>query len=207
MKEDRFVKVVTDEKIQKATNKRIDQIKNTNLQLNISLNSFLKQAGKGALIGAVFGVGISSITHYKNYKNGIISFDEYANNILKEGAKSALMGSSIAVINVGVQYSAAILGFGFPVTIPVMIIVGAGLNSIIDPIFKDGKYKEILDKIEITTDVQKGYYDFGVLSLKLFSYQNDLILNSIDSIERIDSLDKEYKPVDEEFDRILKNLK
>ena len=80
----------------------------------------------------------------------------------------------MAAINVGVQYAATALGVGAPVTIPVMLIISIGLKKVIDPMFGDGEYAETLQSMKYYTSVQKGWHDFGRLSVALYEAQDSL---------------------------------
>ncbi len=174
MPPDRFVQVVPDEAVKNATNQRYDAAVKNTIDVGVTLDGFLKQVGQGALIGATLYVGVSALTNYRKYKKGVLSFDEFAEVLIKDGAKGGVMGGSIAAINVGVQYAATVLGVGAPVTIPVMIVISVGLKKFIDPFFGDGEYLEILNSMKYSTSFQNAWLDFGLLSVSLFEKQKQL---------------------------------
>jgi hypothetical protein len=174
MSPDRFVQVVPDESVKHATNQRYETASQNNIDVGITLDGFLKQVGQGALIGATLYIGISALTNYHNYKIGNISFDEFAGILIKDGSKGGVMGGSMAAVNVGVQYAATALGIGAPITIPVMLVISIGLKKIVDPLFGDGEYAEILNSMSYHTSLQKAWYNFGLLSTALYEGQSEL---------------------------------
>ena len=174
MTEDRFVRVRPDADVSQRANDRVHDATSGKIDVGISVEGVLEEVGKGALIGAVFYVGVSALTHYQSYKSGELSFEDFAEQLVKDGTKGGVMGGSMAAINVGVQYAATALGVGAPVTIPVMLIISIGLKKVIDPMFGDGEYAETLQSMKYYTSVQKGWHDFGRLSVALYEAQDSL---------------------------------
>lgn len=174
MPENRFINVRPDNEISQRANERYNDALAGNIDVGITLEGFLKQVGQGALIGATLYVGVSALTNYRNYKKGLLSFDEFAEVLIKDGAKGGVIGGSMAAINVGVQYAATVFGVGAPVTIPVMIVISVGLKKFIDPFFGDGEYLEILNSMKYSTSFQNAWLDFGLLSVSLFEKQKQL---------------------------------
>lgn len=165
----------SDKDIANKAQNRFEQAKSGNAIPSVTFQSAFQEIGKGAITGAVIFVGISTITNYKAYRNGQITGNEFANNLVKDSAKGGLMGGSMAAINIPIQLAAKAIGVGMPVTIPVMIIVGYGLKKIIDPIFGEGDYREILNEMNYTTDITNGLTTFAISSYKSFEMQKQFV--------------------------------
>ena len=203
MSPDRFVQVVPDEAVKKITDQRYEAAAKNNIDIGITLDGFLEQVGQGALLGATIYIGVSALSNYRSYKCGDLSFDEFAERLIKDGAKGGVMGGSMAAINVGVQYAATAIGVGAPVTIPVMIVISVGLKKFVDPLFGDGEYKEILNSMKYSTSFQKGWLDFGLLSVSLFDKQIQLKSFVADKIEKGKLLNSFSKALDDKLDEEL----
>ena len=186
--------VYTDKQIEKATNSRLKKASSGKADPGFTSLGVLKQVGKGALIGAVINVGISSITNYSSYSIGEITGAEYGDLIIKESMKGAIIGGSFAAINIPMQIVAQSIGVGIPVTIPVMIIIGMGLNKIINPLFKEGEYQEILSEMNYSTNIIEGFREFALISsnsfesLKKFSLEMDRIKRDSHSLDIVNNL-------------------
>ena len=167
----RFVKVVPDKQLQKMTDKRMNIAKAGAAEAGVTVTGALSQIGQGAVIGVIIGATITTLSYFKAYKRGEISKEEYFRLVAKDAAKGGLLGSSFAALNIPVQIAATSLGLAAPVTIPVMIILGYGLAKVIDPIFKDGSYREILENMHYYTDATKALADFGQMSVYLFDVE------------------------------------
>lgn len=203
MPPERFVQVVPDESVKSATQQRYEAASQGNIDVGVSIEGVLKEVGKGALIGAALYVGVSALTNYRSYKSGNLSFEEFAEQLVKDGAKGGVMGGSMAAINVGVQYAATALGVGAPVTIPVMLVISFGLKKIVDPIFGDGEYAETLRSMKYYTSLQEGWQDFGKLSVALYEAQENLRQVQTSRSERAQLLNSFSNGLDNKLDEEL----
>lgn len=206
MPPERFVKVVPDEEVRAAAEQRYQDAVGGDIEVGVSVGGVLKEAGKGALIGAVLYVGVSAISHYKAYKAGQISFEDFAKRLAKDGSKGGIIGGSMAVINVGVQCTTTALGVGAPVTIPVMLIISVGLKKIIDPMFRDGEYAETLRHLKYYDSLQKGWLHFGHLSVELFDAQQKLLEQIHIRSQRARMLNQASAAIDRQLDKELEDL-
>ncbi|MCK9265466.1 hypothetical protein M0P98_01035 [bacterium] len=193
MPKERFIFIMRDEELINIGEERFKQLAQNEAFAGLHTMGVLNEAFKGAVIGAIIGVGLSTISNYKQYVNGQISEEQFAKIILKDSAKSSIMGGSFAIINIAVQYSAKTLGVAYPVTIPVMIVVGMGLNKIIAPMFKEGTYAKILSDLQFYEDIAKGWMNFANLSSQLFYTQEifiDKLKQEIQDFKKIDQISK-----------------
>ena len=169
MPPDRFVQVVPDDNVRAATEERYHQAVSGHADPpGVTLGGTLAQVGKGAVLGAVIYVGTSALSNYSRYKAGEIDYDEYANAVVKDGTKGAILGGSMAAINVGVQYAATTIGVAAPITIPVMLVIGVALRKVVDPMFGDGQYAEVLSGMQFNKSLELGWDRYGKLSLALY---------------------------------------
>jgi len=208
MPKERFVKIVPDDQIRDTSNQRFQEASTGNIEVGINIKSVLNQVGKGALIGAVLSVGISAISNYRNYKTGQLSYDEFAKELLKDGTKGGLMGGSMASINVGVQWSMVKLGLGAgnPIAIPVLIVISHGLKKIIDPMFKDGAYADILNTMELYEDLGKGWLNFGKMSEELYKSQKTFLATLEISKKKADILNIVSSKFDDNLDNLIEKI-
>jgi len=181
----------------------MEQAKSGNATPGITFQGVFDQIGKGAIIGAVINVGISSVAHYSEYKNGIISGNEYANILIKDSAKGGLTGGSMAAVNIPIQIAAKAIGVGFPVTIPVMIIVSYGLKQVIDPMFGEGKYKEILVEMNYTDDLIKGIAAFSYISTAAFEMQKHYVREINKLAQRAHIINQYDQAIDQMLDKAI----
>lgn len=151
---------ISDKQLAKATQDRVGMAKSGAVSAGYTIAGVAKEIGYGAVIGAVIQTSISTFTNYRRWNNGEITSDEFRNAILKDSAYGATTGGAIAGINVVIQSIAIPAGIGAPVTLPVLILVGYGLDRLISPAFGRGSYKEILQDISLCTDVQEAFVKF-----------------------------------------------
>lgn len=163
------------ENIKQSLNERIEEAKSGEAVPGLDLNGVMSQIGEGALIGAVVYAGVSALSHFRAYKRGEISGKEYAKLVGKNSVKGTIMGGGLAFINIPVQLSATAIGVGMPVTIPVMIVCAYGLRKIIEPIFKEGRYAEIVKNMSYSTDTARAWAHFAVLSCYLYESQKQFL--------------------------------
>lgn len=205
---DRFIKVIPDEKLKNITNDRIEDAMRGNAEIGISLNGVLKEVGKGAVIGTVLYIGVSALTNYHRYRNGEMSSEEFKTRLLKDGAKGGLMGGSMAGINVGVQWSMIQLGLAAsnPIAIPVLIVVSYGLKKILDPIFKDGSYSDSMENIQYYNQLGNGWLNFGKMSHELYLLQGDYLHTLQQSQKKSEVLNYIESKVDDNLEKLIDEI-
>jgi hypothetical protein len=180
--------------------KRVKDLMKGNVE-QITVSSALKQIGKGAIIGSVVRVGIGALTSYKSYKYGHISGEEFRKNLLTDAAHGAISGGAFAACNLIVQKAALALGVGNPVVIPVMIVVGFGLEKLIAPAFGRGEYQEIVNEMEMTTDLMKSFDTFTKNSLKSYELLESVVIETQRQVEQFGAI----QDIHDNLDESLKN--
>lgn len=166
---------LSDEEVRNAGKQRFDQALDGKASPTITVDGVLGEIGSGMMVGAVIGVGMSALKNYGAYRRGDISGGEFSNLLVRDSAEGAVTGSAIAAVNIPVQIAAHAIGVGAPVTIPVMIIIGVGLRSFIQPAFGKGEYEVILRNMTCTTDVARGFARFAVQSHRCLEIQRDYV--------------------------------
>jgi len=157
---------------------------------SITLSGSLEQIGQGIVIGAVVSIGVSTLSNYKDYKNGIITPNEYINYIMRDTAQGMTQGGLVAAINIPVQVLAHSINVGAPVTIPVMIAVSGLVNKVVGPMFGKGEYKKTMQNISYTTNVGKSFVQFLEISRRSFYSQKNMLLTARDHAARANMLDE-----------------
>jgi hypothetical protein len=206
MPKERFIKIVPDSKIQSIADNRYEEAIKGNIDIGVTLSGSLKQIGNGALIGAVVSVGMSSIVNFSKYKKGEISGTDYANILLQDSLKGGLTGGSMAAINIPVQLAAKAIGVGMPVTLPVMIIVGFGLRKIIDPIFGEGDYKNIINEMVYTNDITRGFTIFAENSHRAIEMQKPFLEEMMKEEMKGKILNKISRETDKRIEEAIKEI-
>lgn len=109
------------------------------------LGSVGTAAAKGGIAGIVLGITTETLISYQRYKNGELSQKEYITEIAKSGTQMGLTGAATAGIMTAVSVPLAAAGLATaPVTVPISIILGAGIDKIVAPAFGRGDYQKIL---------------------------------------------------------------
>lgn len=126
------------------------------------VQSSVSAVGQAGVAGIVIGITTETLISYEAYKGGHITKEEYLTEVAKAGCEGGLTAAATAGIMVPVTAALSTTGLvAAPVTIPVSIILSAGINKIIAPMFGRGDYKKILGEAR--------YYQ------NLMDMQNDLV--------------------------------
>lgn len=111
------------------------------------LGSVGSAAAKGGIAGIAIGITMETFVSYKRWKSGEISKEEYLSEIAKSGGQMGITGAATAGIMTAVSVPLAAAGLATaPITVPVSIVLGAGIDKIVAPAFGRGEYKKILDE-------------------------------------------------------------
>lgn len=113
--------------------------------LSSVLGSVGSATAKGGIAGIALGITTETLASYKRYKDGEITKEEYITEIAKSGGQMGITGAATSGIMtaISVPLTAAELAAA-PVTVPISIILGAGIDKIVAPAFGRGDYKKIL---------------------------------------------------------------
>jgi len=168
-------KAFSDEEIRQHADERMKQAAQGQASPTYTLEGIAGEIGSGMMVGAVVGIGISAFANYRAYQGRQISGSEFANRLMLDSAQGATMGGAMAAVNIPVQIAAHAIGVGAPVTIPVMIVVGAGLRKVIAAAFGKGEYEKIVGHMTYTTDLTMGLARFAGLSHRCYVMQESFV--------------------------------
>lgn len=111
------------------------------------LGSVGSATAKGGIAGIAIGVTTETIASYQRYKNGEISKEEYVSEIAKSGTQMGITGAATAGIMTVASIPLAAAGMAAaPITVPISIVLGAGIDKIVAPAFGRGDYQKILNE-------------------------------------------------------------
>ncbi len=192
--------------IDTSKQERIQQAEDGNVSIGVNWDGVLIQVGRDALIGAAVYASVSVVSHFKAYKRGEISGEEYARLVLSGSVKGAIMGGGLAFINIPVQLTAAAVGVGMPVTIPVMIVCGYGLRKIIAPVFKEGRYAEIVQNMSYSTEAAGAWVHFTVLSCYLYESQEQFLHKMSGHFKKFKAGEKLIRELDKQLQSGLEEI-
>lgn len=128
------------DKAKVSSDRLLDKAKKGQGATTITAKEVGKQVRNGAVIGAVVGCGISTITNYLKYKNGEISKEEAFTNVGLETASGATIGGVMA--GASLFFPAGVLGF--VAGIGVGMYVSAATKNLLSEIFGKGAFEQIL---------------------------------------------------------------
>lgn len=150
----------TAEQIKEKTNQRMKQIENGSATPGYNVANVAGAMAKAGLIGVATGITVESISQYKNWKQGLVSDEEYVGEVLKAGGDYGATSAVTAGIMIPVTAMVTSAGIAAPVTIPVAFLVSASVNKIIAPCFGRGEYKKILGKAKYYQSIESAYNAF-----------------------------------------------
>jgi hypothetical protein len=196
----------SDAELKNATDRRMDQARNGDATPGVTVGGVLEQVGKGALIGAVIAVGTSTLLNYERFDRGDLSGQEFGDLIIRDSTQGALTGGVMAAVNIPVQLAATALGVGAPITIPVMLLIGATLSMVINPMFGKGEYEVALRSLTLTTNLSRAHLRFGQMSVAAMELQRSFLENLAASAKRASMLNAIASESDMSMERALNLL-
>lgn len=146
--------------IKEKTNQRMKQIENGSAAPGYNVANVAGAMAKAGLIGVVTGITAESISQYKNWKQGLISDEEYIYEALRAGGDYGATSAATAGIMIPITAMVTSAGIAAPVTIPITFLVSVSVNKIIAPCFGRGEYKKILGKAKYYQSVESTYNAF-----------------------------------------------
>jgi len=130
----------TTKDIQNSNERLKTKIQNGKAVTRITGAEVAQKVAQGAVIGAVVGLTLSSLTNYIRYKKGQISIKEAFTEIGEDTAKGALIGGAISGLTLFLPGGP----LGFVAGMAIGMYLNAALTNILDEIFGKGAYKKIL---------------------------------------------------------------
>lgn len=197
---------IHDQQIMERGQERLKQSLDGSAAPGVTLWGAAAEVASGAMVGAVIGIGISAASYYRQYRRGEISGAEFGNTLVKDSAQGAVMGGTLAAVNIPIQLAAHAIGVGQPITIPVMIVLGYGLRKIVQPIFGKGEFEKILCGVRYTTDLARGFAYFAEQSATCFYLQRELVVEAARLGARAKVLDAVSKGLDNILESELKEI-
>ncbi len=190
------------EKIKKATDKRMDDVKTGKVATNYNIRNVGGVMAKAGIIGCAIGIGIETVSSYKSWKEGKISDEEYLLEIFKAGGEAGITSGISAGIMVPVSATIATAGASILITMPIAFIIGGAINKVIAPCFGRGEYRKILKDAKYYQDVQSCYSELIIGMEKSSNEYYDYFMYITKQREINSILNKKSREIDKE----LKNL-
>ena len=144
----------------KDTNERMEQIKNGTASPTYTIKNVAGAMAKAGAIGCVVGMGIESVSSYKDWKRGNLTDEQYLAEIGKAGGNGGLTAAATTGIMIPIKATIVAAGVSTVVTIPIAIAVSAAIDKIIAPCFGRGDYKKILREAYYYNSLEKCYAAF-----------------------------------------------
>ena len=146
--------------IMKMRERRYENALDGNVSTDFNFQNMSKMAVKAGVCGAIIGVTVETLKSYEMWQTGKISDEQYLNEILKSGANSGITSAATSAIMVPVSIGVTAAGVTQLVTIPISFVVVNAVHNLVDPIFKQGKYDELLKKATYYCSLNEFYENF-----------------------------------------------
>lgn len=127
--------------VKESTERLTQKIKNGQANTSITSDMVKSHALQGAVIGAVIGLTIASITNYIKLKNGEITREEAFRNIGEDSVKGVITGGAMGAISIFLPGGA----IGIVAGVAIGMYIGAVTGNVLDEIFGKGAYEQILN--------------------------------------------------------------
>ena len=115
---------------------------------------------KAGVVGCTIGVTIETIASYKQWENAEITDDEYLDKVMRAGGDAGVTSAATAGIMVPVSSVITAAGMSNVITLPIAMVVSAGVNKIVAPCFKRGAYAKYLGEAKYYQSMERLYGDF-----------------------------------------------
>lgn len=148
------------DEIIRDTDKRMKQIEDGNATPKYNFRNVGTAMAKAGAIGCVVGMGMETLVSYRQWKQGILSDEEYLKEIAKAGGDSGVTAAVSAGIMIPISAAITTAGVSSIITIPIAFVVGGAINKIVAPCFGRGKYRQILQKAKYYQSIEDCYDSF-----------------------------------------------
>lgn len=152
-----------------------------------ALTSVSSAAAKGGIAGIALGITTETLASYDKYKNGEITKEEYLTEVAKSGGQMGITGAATAGIMTAASIPLTAAGIATaPVTVPISILLGAGIDKIVAPAFGRGDYKKILDDAKYYQNLMYAHDDLiQAITMSeqqfaefIYEYQQQMMIHS-----------------------------
>lgn len=144
LQEAKSLKVVeysTPEKVKTANARIRDKIQAGQASTYVTPEQLKNKMCDGAIVGAVVGLTISSITNYIRFRNGELTRQEAFSQIAEDTLKNAVVGAGLSAVSLFLPGGI----IGFVGGLAVGIYINATCTNILDEVFGKGAYGAILN--------------------------------------------------------------
>lgn len=125
-----------------------------------TLQSVAGASAKAGAVAAVIAMTTETVISYRAWKAGEISDEQYMKEVLKAGGDAGITAGATTAAMVPVQATIAAAGASTLIAIPIAIVFGAAINSVVAPCFGRGKYRQILGEAKYYQSLEDVYDDF-----------------------------------------------
>lgn len=143
-----------------------------------------------------------TIVSYRAWKAGKISKEQYLKEVLKAGGDAGITGTATTAAMIPIQATITAAGISSLLTIPVTVVLGAGINSIVAPCFERGKYQKILNEAKYYQAIEDIYDDF-IIAVEKSANQ---YMTYINQIQLQTTRHNQMKQFSKEINHSLKDL-
>lgn len=148
------------DKIQTIRDDRFKRAADGKVSTTYNLQNIAAASVKAGTIGAVIGMTTETVASYRAWKSGAISDEQYLQEVLKAGGDAGITGAVTTAAMIPVQATIAAAGASSLIAIPVAIVFGAAINTVVAPCFGRGKYRQILNEAKYYQAIEDVYDDF-----------------------------------------------
>ena len=184
------------------TDERMNQINKGNATPEYNFQNVSVTMAKAGAVACVVGMGIETVGSYRQWKQGIISDEEYVKEVLKAGGDSGITAAASAGIMIPVSALATATGVSAWITLPVAFVVSGAVNEIVAPCFGRGKYRQVLCRAKYYQKIEECYDDFIMAA----SYAADEYIDFLQQYQQQVVYHAQIKKKDMDINKKLKNL-
>lgn len=188
--------------IDKATDKRMKQAESGKAYSSYTLSNVASASLKAGAIGAVIGLSTQAIASYKSWKNGDMTDEEYAKEILGSGGEAGTTAIASTAVMIPVNAVITAAGASTLIGIPIAFVVSKAVNKIVAPCFGRGDYRKILGEAKYYQSLELMTRDF-VQTAEISANQLEAYMQSMYQQE---TRHEQLKNVSKQIDQNLKDL-
>ena len=148
------------DKIKKIRDVRYKQAASGKASTTYNLRNVATASAKAGVVGVVIGMTTETMVSYRAWKDGKLSDREYLDEVLKAGGDAGITATATTAAMIPVQSAITVAGASTLIGIPVAILFGSAINSIVAPCFGRGKYRTILGEAKYYQELENIYDDF-----------------------------------------------
>jgi len=188
--------------IQTVRDARFKQAAEGNAHTTYTAKSVAVTSIKAGVISAVIGMTTETVASYSVWKRGDISDNDYLKEVLKAGGDAGITGTATSVVMIPIQAAITAAGASSLLAIPIVIVLGSAINSIVAPCFGRGKYRAILNKAKYYQTLESAYDDF----LSVAEISANQYVEYIKQMQQQVEQYKQLQQLDRKMNLELKNL-